>query len=86
VRRYAERIDIALLAELLELKRVMALMAIKDKQVTRSYCTRLCMSVKVLKLLNSKLVGCLSIVADCDRLVARDCCVLVLGREVVLAG
>jgi hypothetical protein len=48
VRRHAERVDIVLLADLLELKRVVALMAIKDKQPTRSYCTSLCISVEVL--------------------------------------
>jgi hypothetical protein len=61
-------------------------MLVQNKQATRSCCTRLCTSVKVLQPLKSYLVGGPFIVVDCDRPVAWDCCILILGREVVLAG
>jgi hypothetical protein len=48
VRWHTERVDVVLLADLLELKRVVALMAIKNEQPTRSYRTSLCVSVEVL--------------------------------------
>ena len=86
VRRHAERIDIVLLAKLLKLKRLVALMAIKNKQLISAYNTRLRVGVKVLQLGNTQLVVRLAIVADCDRLVAQDLCFLVLGGQMIFAS
>jgi hypothetical protein len=68
--RHAESIDIVLLADLLKLKRLVTLMAIKDKQPTSTYYTLLCMSVEVLQPCDTKLICCLSVVAECNHLVA----------------
>jgi hypothetical protein len=70
VRWYTQRVDIVLLAKLLKLKGVVALMTIKNKQAMGANCMCLYIGVKVLQLLNSKLVSCLSIIADCNCLVA----------------
>jgi hypothetical protein len=53
VRRHVERVDIILLTEFLKLKRVVALMAVKDEQATRTDDARLRVSVEVLQPLYS---------------------------------
>jgi hypothetical protein len=53
-------------------------MAIKDKQPTRPNYLTLCMLDEVLQPVNSYLVGCPAIFADCDSPVMQDI-LLVLG-------
>ena len=48
MRWHAESIDIILLAELLKLKRLVAVIAIKDKQPTRTNYLPVCMLNKVI--------------------------------------
>ena len=43
---------------------------------------RLCMRVKVLKLLKAKRVVCLAILRDRELLITQYICLLILGREV----
>ena len=79
VRRHTERVDIVLLAELSKLKRLVALMAVKDEQPTRPNYLAFCMLDIVLQPFDSYFVGRPAIVADSDSPVAWDI-LLVLGR------
>jgi hypothetical protein len=48
VRRHAESDNLVILAVLLEIKRVVALIAVNNKQLISAYNSPLCMLVKVL--------------------------------------
>jgi hypothetical protein len=85
VRRHAESDNLVVLAVLLEIERVVALMAVNNKQLISAYNPPLCMLIKVFQLLQPKLVCSPAVLRDCNNLVVRHAALLVSGREVVLA-
>jgi hypothetical protein len=64
--RYTESNNLAFFAEVLELKRLVALIAVKNKQLVTAYCTSLYMLDKVLQLGKTKLIGGLAVLADAN--------------------
>ena len=85
MRWHTESNNIILLANLLEFKRDMALVAINNQQPMRAYGAIFYMRIKMLQPGNTKLIYCLAVVAYCYNLVRRYIVALVLCREVVLA-
>ena len=74
-----------LLTVLLEFKQVVALIAVNNKQLISAYSLPLCILIKVLQLLQTKLVCCLAVLRDCNNLILGYSILLVLGREVIAA-
>jgi hypothetical protein len=64
--RYIESNNLAFLTEFLELKQLVALMAVNNKQLVTAYCLSLCMLDKVLQLGKTKLVSSLAVLADAN--------------------
>jgi hypothetical protein len=64
--RHTERDNLVLCTELVELRRSVAAVAIKDKQPVGPYCTSLCILAEVLYPLKAKFVSRPAVVTDCD--------------------
>ena len=86
MRRHAEGNYLLLLAELVEINQVVALITVNNQQAIAANNPLLCMLVKVLQLLKTKLICCLPILRDSNNLILRQVLFLVLGGEVVLAS
>jgi hypothetical protein len=71
VRRHAESNNLVLLAVLLEFERVVTLVAVDNKQTILSNSMLLCMPVKMLQLLKTKVVRSPAVLGDCDNPVVR---------------
>jgi hypothetical protein len=85
VRRHADSDNLVIFAVLLECKRVVALVAVDNEEPISAYNPSLCMLIKVLQLLQPKLIYCPTVLRDCNNLVLRQILLLVLGREVMAA-
>ena len=68
----------------LEFKRVIALITINNKQTVGANSTLLCMPVKVLNPVQTKLVGSPTVIRDSNNLVLGQIFFFVLSREVVV--
>jgi hypothetical protein len=64
--RHTESNNLAFLAEVLELKRLVALMAVNDQQLVTAYCTSLCMLDEVLQPGKTKLISGLAVLANAN--------------------
>ena len=82
VRRHIEGNNLAFLAEILEFKRLVALVAVNNQQLIASYSSSLYILNKVLKLGKTKLIYSLAVVANPNLLVFQV--VNVLGLIIVL--
>jgi hypothetical protein len=83
--RHAESDNLCLCAVLLELDRVVALMAVKNEQTIGPNSALFCMLVKVLQPLYTKLICCLAVLRDPNNPILRQTFFLIPDREVVLA-
>jgi hypothetical protein len=68
---HAEGNNLVLLAVLLEFERVVALMAVEYKQLVYTNSAPLCMLVKVLQPLKTKLICSLAILRNCNNPIVR---------------
>ncbi len=68
-----------LLAVLVEFKRLVALMAIKDEEPVPTYSTSLCVRIEVPELVHTLLVRSPPIVADCKNPASWDSLLLIPG-------
>ena len=85
MRRHANSYNLVLLAVLLECEQVVALMAVNRKQLVAANYPLLCMLIKVLQPLQTKLICRPAVLRDCNNLVLGQILLLVPGREVIAA-
>jgi hypothetical protein len=85
VRRHADSNNLVLLAVLLECERVVALIAVNNKEPISAYNSSLCMLIKVLQPLQPKLVCSPAVLRDCNNPVLGQILLLIPGREVIAA-
>lgn len=83
--RYTQSNNPCFLAVLLEVKRVVALVAVDKKQLVLSSGAPLCIGIKVLQPVQTKLVSGPSVLRDSNNPVLGQIRLFIPGREVVAA-
>jgi hypothetical protein len=71
VRGHAGSNSLVLIAVLLECERLVALVAVDNKQLVSAYNLPLCMLIKVLQPLQTKLICRPAVLRDCNNLIVR---------------
>jgi hypothetical protein len=66
---YPNSNNLAFFTEVLELKQLVALIAVNNKQLVTAYCISLCMLDKVLQPGKTKLISSLAVLADANPLI-----------------
>jgi hypothetical protein len=84
VRKHAEGGTLVILEIPLEFKRVVALMAVNVEQLYYAHNTFHSMLIKMLQLLQAKLISCPAVLRDCKNPMVWRVALLVPSREVVL--
>jgi hypothetical protein len=85
VRRHTDSNNLVLLAVFLEFERVIALVAINNEELVAANYLLLCMRIKVLQPLKTKLISRPAVLRDCNNPILGYSILLVPGREVVAA-
>jgi hypothetical protein len=85
VRRHAESNNLVILTVLLEIERVVALIAINNEQPMCANNPPLYILIKVLQPLQAKLIYCPAVLRDRNNPIVWQATLLIPGREVVLA-
>ena len=83
ISRHAENQNIIILAMSLKSIRIMALVAVKNKKSIYTFRARFYMLIKMFYPIYIQLIICLTIIANSNLPIARDCRVFVLGEKII---
>ena len=85
MRRHADSNNLIILIVLLDYKRIIALITVSCEQLVATKYYLFCILVKVLQLLQPKLICYLAVLRDCNNLILGSSILLILGGELIAA-